>query len=589
MPESKRIGKYEILEELGRGGFATVYKARDTDLDRVVALKVLHPYWSEDPDFAARFRREARAAANLRHSNIVTVYEAGESAGQLYIAMEHLPGRTLRALLEAEGALSLERALPILDQLADSLDYAHRQGVIHRDVKPANVMIEETERGVRATLMDFGLVKALEGSAALTSQGTLLGSPEYMAPEQADPDRAAEIGPATDLYALGVVAYQMLTGRVPFAGNTPATLVAHLQKAPPDPHSVRADLQEDVSQVLLKMLGKSTRDRYPSGAAFVADLRSTLTESHTRRLRPKPPPRPKLEIKPRKPIPMWAWIVAGAVVLAIASGGVISAISYRISFAPQPTATVALAPTPEPGETRIRPMDGMVMVYVTGGPFLMGSAESDKLASSDEQPQHSVSLDAFWIDKTEVTNAQYKRCVQALACTASSFADDATFGGDSEPVVGVSWYDAKAYCQWAGAALPTEAQWEKAARGTDGRIYPWGNQPPTCDYAVMYDARGNSCGKGNATWPVGSKPQGASPYGALDMAGGVWEWVEDWYDGYPEATYRDDHYGQTYKVVRGGCWYDDASAVRVTERYRRLPGKPTDYTEFGFRCVIVGP
>jgi len=235
MSESRRIGKYEIIEEVGRGGFAVVYKARDPALDRVVALKVLHPYWSEDPTFATRFRNEARTAANLRHPHIVTVYEAGEAGGQLYIAMEYLPGHTLRELLE-EGALNsthlpLERALPILEQIAEALDYAHEYGVIHRDVKPANVMVEETGRGVQATLMDFGLVKAMEGNAALTSQGTLLGSPEYMAPEQADPDLAAAIGPATDRYALGIVAYQVLTGRVPFAGNTPATLAAHLQKS----------------------------------------------------------------------------------------------------------------------------------------------------------------------------------------------------------------------------------------------------------------------------------------------------------------------------------------------------------------------
>ncbi|MFN2110365.1 MAG: protein kinase domain-containing protein, partial [Anaerolineae bacterium] len=154
----KSIGKYEILEELGRGGFATVYKARDTDLGRTIALKVLHAYWAGEQDFAMRFHNEARAAANLSHRNIVTVYEAGEAAGQLYIAMEYLPGRTLHDLLEAEGALSLERTLPILEQIAAALDYAHRHGVIHRDIKPLNVMVEDTTFGPRVTLMDFGLV-----------------------------------------------------------------------------------------------------------------------------------------------------------------------------------------------------------------------------------------------------------------------------------------------------------------------------------------------------------------------------------------------------------------------------------------------
>jgi len=269
---SQWIGKYKVLEEIGRGGFAIVYKARDTELDRIVALKVLHPYWTADQGFTTRFRREARTAARLRHPHIVTVHDAGEAEGQLYIAMEYLPGRTLRALLETEGVLSLERALPILEQVAEALDYAHGQGVVHRDVKPGNVMVEETERGDWATLMDFGLVKAMARSSVLTSQGTLLGSPEYMAPEQADPERTAEIGPAADRYALGIVAYQMLTGRVPFPGNTPATLNAHEHKPVSPPRSLCPGLSQPVEAALLKILAKAPADRFDSACAFVTKL-----------------------------------------------------------------------------------------------------------------------------------------------------------------------------------------------------------------------------------------------------------------------------------------------------------------------------
>jgi serine/threonine-protein kinase len=274
MPEPTRIDKYEIIDEIGRGGFATVYQARDTVLDRIVALKVLHPYWTADAGFSERFRREARAAARLRHPNIVTVYETGEIDGQLYIAMEYLPGGTLRELLETEGVLTLEQALPILEQLAEALDYAHTEGVIHRDVKPGNVVVENTGRRVQVSLTDFGLVKAMEGSAALTSQGTLLGSPEYMAPEQADPERAGEIGPATDRYALGIVAYQILTGRVPFPGNTPGTLNAHEHKPVPSPRSIRPGLPQRVEAALLTMLAKAPEDRFDTATAFVARLRA---------------------------------------------------------------------------------------------------------------------------------------------------------------------------------------------------------------------------------------------------------------------------------------------------------------------------
>ena len=268
----EKLGKYEILEELGRGGFAVVYKAHDPGLKRDVALKVLHPYWSNDPSFADRFQREAQSAAGLHHPFIVTIYETGEAQGHLYIAMACLSGRTLDDLLKAGGTLSLERALPILSQVAEALDYAHGRGVVHRDVKPANIMVQERGERVQATLLDFGLVKAMEGSTVLTSQGTLLGSPEYMAPEQADPERAVQVGPAADRYAFGIVAYHTLTGRVPFPGNTPGTLNAHEHKPVPPPRSLRPDLPEPVAQALLKMLAKAPADRYPSACAFVEQL-----------------------------------------------------------------------------------------------------------------------------------------------------------------------------------------------------------------------------------------------------------------------------------------------------------------------------
>ncbi len=304
MEEFGHIGKYKVLEEIGRGSFAVVYRARDTELDRVVALKVLHPYLTADPSFATFFHQEMRAAARLQHPNIATVYETGEAEGQLhttlYIAMEYLPGRTLRALLEAEGALSLERALPILKQIAEALDRALAQGVIHRDVRPGNVMVEETERGVRTTLMDFGLMKAMEQSAALASQDKLLGSPEYVAPEQADPQRAAEIGPAADRYALGIIAYQMLTGRVPFPGSTPATLDAHTHEPVPPPRSLRPDLTEPVAAVLVKMLSKAPADRFASARAFAVRLQEAmLAES-------------QMPMREAQLTPLYKWLQAAA-------------------------------------------------------------------------------------------------------------------------------------------------------------------------------------------------------------------------------------------------------------------------------------
>ena len=252
------------------------------------------------------------------------------------------------------------------------------------------------------------------------------------------------------------------------------------------------------------------------------------------------------------------------------------------------------------------------MVHVPAGEFLMGSTDSDSQAASDEKPQHKVNLDAFWIDQTEVTNSMFARFVSAkdYKTDAEKLGSGYTFSGtawsdvkgadwqhpggpstnirglDNHPVVLVSWNDAQAYCEWAGRQLPTEAQWEKAARGTDGRIYPWGNQTAKCEYAVMDDGSGNGCGKGNAAWAVGSKPRGNSPYGAYDMAGNVWEWVADWYDEkYYGSSPPKNPSGPTsgqYHVLRGGSWSVTAQDVRTAFRFRLYPV----FRDFsvGFRC-----
>jgi len=240
------------------------------------------------------------------------------------------------------------------------------------------------------------------------------------------------------------------------------------------------------------------------------------------------------------------------------------------------------------------------MLYIPAGDFLMGSADADSAANDDEKPQHKVYLDAFWIDRTEVTNAQFRKCVEASVCQAPTTCDwgdpTPTYNDDAKsdhPVVCVDWNQAKAYCEWAGAHLPTEAEWEKAARGTDGRIFPWGNtfddsKVNFCDRNCEFDHKDTDADDGYAlTAPVGSYPAGASPYGALDMAGNVREWVADWYDGSyyvhspvnnPEGPDSGD-----FRVMRGGSWYPDWSGVRAAGRSSRDPGNTASGT--GFRCA----
>jgi serine/threonine-protein kinase len=270
--------------------------------------------------------------------------------------------------------------------------------------------------------------------------------------------------------------------------------------------------------------------------------------------------------------------------------------TLTITFTPRAIWTVTALPTPgfpqNPGigSSWTSPLDDMVMVYVPEGEFSMGS-DNGRL---DELPVHTVYLDAFWIDQTEVTNRMYALCVAEGACLQPPNSGNCSLW-DFCPVINVNWDSADAYCQWAGRRLPTEAEWEKAARGTDGRTYPWGNSFPTCSLATLLNlGYGTSLCASQANWLettiVGSHPAGASPYGALDMAGNVWEWVNDWYS----ATYYSQSPGSNptgpasgdYHVLRGVSWMQNIDSVRSAYRF----GFGSDpnvggYLGIGFRCA----
>ena len=277
-----------------------------------------------------------------------------------------------------------------------------------------------------------------------------------------------------------------------------------------------------------------------------------------------------------------------------------------------PTAETPSSVEPAAGATSTRPADGMVMVYVPAGEFYMGSPPG--VGEDDEHPRHKVDLDGYWIDQTEVTNQQFEGFVQATGyrTDAEQLGEARVYlagqwqgisgadwrhpegpasnlsGRSMYPVVNVSWYDAHAYCTWAGARLPSEAEWEKAARGTDERMYPWGNEKASCTYAVINAGTKDGCGQGSRPWPVGSKPRGASPYGALDMAGNVWEWVNDWYAEtyYAESPLSNPSGPATgqAKVARGGSWHFAADMLRAVDRVREAPDKRN--TNLGFRCAM---
>ncbi len=250
--------RYEILERLGGGGMAIVYKGRDTMLNRLVTIKVLRPEYTSDEDFVRRFRREARSVASLSHPNIVNIYDVGQESDVYYLVMEYIDGENLKTLIKREGPLPLEKALQFAGQICDALDHAHENNIVHRDVKPHNILITKTGR---AKLTDFGI--ALEaGTATMTSTDTILGSVHYISPEQAKGEQA---GAASDIYSMGIVLYEMLTGRVPFTGDSPiAIALCHVQNTPELPSKLRPGIPAGVEKVVLKALSKEPQDRFPT-------------------------------------------------------------------------------------------------------------------------------------------------------------------------------------------------------------------------------------------------------------------------------------------------------------------------------------
>jgi hypothetical protein len=278
MPKDNKnilLGKYEILEKIGEGGFGVVYRGHDLALNRQVAVKVLHANLVVTPEFIERFKREARLAASLHHPNIITMLDVGEEE-RYFLVMELLPGGTLRDLLKNGKPMPLARTLELLKPIAEALDYAHSKEMVHRDVKPSNILLREDGQPV---LTDFGLAKSLSDSS-VSSTGLAVGTAEYMAPEQV---LGNPPGPATDIYALGVIAYQMLTGKVPFSGTTPYSIQkGHAEGRPPDPREINPALGEQTAQILLKSLEKEPQSRFQSGAELVAAF-SAIAEQEQER------------------------------------------------------------------------------------------------------------------------------------------------------------------------------------------------------------------------------------------------------------------------------------------------------------------
>lgn len=503
-----QLGRYQIESHIGAGAYADVYRALDPILKRTVALKVLKPALVSDQEAYDRFVQEAQTSGNLFHSNIATVIDIGDAEGYHFLAMRFVDGKSLDKILHEGGPLSWEKALRIMEQVGAALSFAHARGLVHRDVKPQNIIISETEGAV---LTDFGLVRAM-ASSGMTSTGTMLGTPQYMAPEIWEGEDAA---PAADQYALACILVEMLTGNTLFDGRTPPAVMTRHFKPLELPASWPVGVPAGIEKVLAIALSKTPAERYESIDLFLASLVADLPI--------------KTEV-PEKPVPN-------------------PETSRRISIKADQTKKLQ-----EENKAETDTHGEIEWVDIPSGIFLFG-----------ERLEKRSIKNSYQIGKYPVTNKQYKKFLdenpeQRLPL---HWVRSYPAGKQEHPVVNVNWLDAQAFCEWAGCRLPTEDEWEKAARGKDGRKYPWGKDWGNGVYCNSWEAYERE------TTPVNEYLKGISPYRVFDMSGNVWEW-----------TTSMGPYGY---VIRGGSWFNDLTCMTATASGSFLSQDSNN--RLGFRCA----
>ena len=659
--------KYEILSEIGRGGMGVVYRARHLIWNEEKALKVLVASGAAAQQGLKGLMAEALVMRQLQHPHIVRVEDADYTEDdQPFVVMEYVDGESVRQRVDREGPLAADLALQIAAQTCSALSAAHQKGIVHRDIKPQNLLLAKGADGSETVkVIDFGIAKVREEAGLgftgmmTGTTGLFVGTPGYASPEQALGMRGSDLDGRTDLYSLGLVLYEMLTGRLPFAGDTPvAVLVQRLHTLPLPPDQLRPDLNisPDVSKLVMKALEKERENRHRSAEEMERAINAVLSrraerereKAETTRLAAVRAERERLarEEAERKnqeqaarhpPLPGKDYggttrvgdgqkfrrrvLTYGAAGLAVALAAAalfiarysaekpVQEVAHQVSSAPAPQSEslppvaarpptdtslpqtgssarlepppkteIAKNPAPTPGVEQpqgkpsvpplravMNPKDGLRYVWIPPGTFTMGCSAGDSECHNDEKPAHEVTITkGFWLGQTEVRQAAWQRVMGT---------DPSHFKGANLPVDQVRWYEAQAYCQAVGGRLPTEAEWEYAARA--GSVQSrYGDIDRIAWYA------GNS---GIRTHEVAQKQPNA--FGLYDVLGNVWEWTADWYGGYTPGSAVDPAgpvSGQ-YRALRGGSWFVVPGFARVSVRIRVGPGDRSDV--IGLRCA----
>jgi serine/threonine-protein kinase len=580
--------RYEIQKSLDRGGMGTVYLAWDRGLERQVVVKIPHARLMADRTFRLRFLQEIRDLANHEHPAILRIEASGSHGDVPYAVVQYLRGGNLRErITEQGGQQTVDEILEWLPTIADALDTVHKNGSLHRDVKPANILFDASGNAI---LSDFGIATAIgaadpdaptqEVRRELTVVGTFVGSPAYAPPEAID----RILTPAYDQYSLATVVYLALAGELPFSGQTnEAILIAKERNTPPklDRKKLKGPVSAAAEKALMKALSRKPEDRFESCTEFANAFASghQATASASRR--------------------GLAAIVAGLVGLGALLFFVLQ-VDWKTETAAPPVANPASGAdeASQPEDTNVavtspefpvtvelgstpQEIDRAISLCKQGG----GDAQDCARATYADERLRTVTLAPFEIDRTEVTNAAFERFVQATGyqttaeergyswditrCRRCSWRtprpDRLASDHPNDPVVHVSWTDARAYCEWADSRLPTEDEWEYSARGRDRRTFPWGNE---WDAGRLRDIHA----KGLGLEPVGSHPTGATPEGIQDMAGSVWEWTST-----PSGN-------KEKRIEKGGSWSEEIPSYF---RSAAFTDDPPDYSGIstGFRCA----